>query len=535
MAESYLVLFDADRIRDYVFATGRLKEIRGASEIVRRATAPDRVRSLAGVGDWREGGEGLIFAGGAAGALVVEGAERARQLCFDLEQSYRRETGAATLSAVAVAVEGETHTAQAEAQRRADLALAARKQSRPRAESPPGGGPLRYCASDRLTPASVRAPEPGGAGGALVSEATARKRLASQEYRRLLRSNPAWRAFLQELPAQRRRAWAQAINPSQDLGDIGALAHPRGYVALVYVDGDSAGKALRQAISQGGFSGYQTFSEALSTAAVEATASALAEAYGAGVPGGSLPFELITIGGDDVVLVCTAERGLAIAVEVCRRLGARVNERLAEAGIALAQPFSASAGVVIAHDSLPIVLLERRAYDLLRSAKRAGPGGGVDFYVVTTPGLERIDQIRARDYSAEAGRTRFTARPLSLERMGQLIGYARHLRGLCDLQGTPRHDLSPAQQARLAELPRSKVADLYAACQGTRAQATLNVLTVHARLAEHERRAVLHALRDLGCVAHYPFAAPDQGVSASALPDLLEALEFVAEEGIWTR
>ncbi len=41
-----LVRFDADKIKDYVFATGRLKEIRGASEQVRQLTDPDPIKAL---------------------------------------------------------------------------------------------------------------------------------------------------------------------------------------------------------------------------------------------------------------------------------------------------------------------------------------------------------------------------------------------------------------------------------------------------------------------------------------------------------
>lgn len=536
MREPHLVLFDADRIRDYVFATGRLREIRGASEVVRQATAPEHIKQIAGVGDWQPDAEGLIYAAGGAGALVVDGAARAREVCAALERAYRRATGAATLSAAAVPIGADEASAQAQA----DLSLAARKQSRPRADSLPGGGPLRYCDSDRLYPASRRAHDPGSRDGILVSAATASKREASLEYRRLLDQNPAWEHFLSRVAPEDQDVWRNAVNSSQDLGDIGALARPRGYIAMVYVDGDGAGKALRQAIRQQGFKGYKAFSTALTTAAEQASGEALAAAYQSGLPHRRLPFELITIGGDDVVLICTAERGLAIAAQLCRRMAALVNERLAAAGISLEQPFSASAGVVIAHDSLPIVLLERRAYDLLRSAKRAhgSSGGGVDYYIVTTPGLEPITQIRERDYRSRDESTSFTARPFSLDQMDHLLHAARYLRGLCDVQGTPRHLLTYAQQARLIKLPGSKVADLYTACHGSRVQATLNVLTVHTRLGELERRAILQALRNLGSMKYYPFGPPNpqrRNQVSTALLDLLEALEFVAEEGTWTR
>ena len=47
--QPYLVLFDADRIKDFVFATGRLKEIRGGSQIVRDATDAEKLGPFLGI------------------------------------------------------------------------------------------------------------------------------------------------------------------------------------------------------------------------------------------------------------------------------------------------------------------------------------------------------------------------------------------------------------------------------------------------------------------------------------------------------
>ena len=69
-----LVLFDADHIKEYVFTTGRLKELRGASEQVRRLT-DFGARHKASIFDefdlkvWQPGAdEGVIYASGGAGA-----------------------------------------------------------------------------------------------------------------------------------------------------------------------------------------------------------------------------------------------------------------------------------------------------------------------------------------------------------------------------------------------------------------------------------------------------------------------------------
>ena len=73
----YLVLLDCDKIREYVFTTGRLKEIRGASAIIKELTEDPKIlgvlspqpvvvekRIIDLIEKYR--GESLYTAGGAA-------------------------------------------------------------------------------------------------------------------------------------------------------------------------------------------------------------------------------------------------------------------------------------------------------------------------------------------------------------------------------------------------------------------------------------------------------------------------------------
>lgn len=530
MTAPHLVLFDADRIKDYVFATGRLKEIRGASEQVRRLTdyhdsyqAPT-FKEFA-LAPWQPGAhEGVIYASGGAGAVLFASQERAADFCAALEQAFRRETAGATLSAVWVPV-GESEAA---AQREAAKKLARRKASRPLAELIPGGGPIRFCARDRLRPASLRVPDADAS--LLVSRATANKRLNNLRYRDRanVEQSALWQAFERHLSAlgqeQALKPWREAIHPSQDLGTIASQTRPAGYVALVYVDGDGIGKQIASAVDADGFAGYSRFSKALAHAATEATAAALATAYASHPPEEQddperpgkrrrfLPFEVITIGGDDVILVCTGEHGVAIASGICERFGLLVADYCAAAGAPLAKPPTASAGVVIAHDSLPIVQLERRGRELLRSAKQRDEGG-VDFQIVSTPALAELRTVRAQDYVRLD--TGLTARPYSHAQFTKLLSSARKLRRL--------------------QIPGSKRADLYQAASAEHIQATLGVLTVQVRMHDKERTALLESLLDMGFGPAYPFQF-DQSRKPSyytALLDLLELMEFVAEEGAW--
>lgn len=566
MAEQYLVLFDADKIKDYVFATGRLKEIRGASDQVRHLTDPQPIKDQykqwfhgKKLADWHADmagdADGLIYAGGGAGALLFADEHRASEFCMRLEQTFRQETRSATLSAVAVPVVYETgierNQAEAAAQDRAARALARRKASRPWAEAIPSGGMIRFCASDRLRPASVVAPiQPDDPGDfLLVSEATAVKRRQSREAREraTFLTNPFWQAFEPYLPAADRADWRSAVRGSQDLGSIGAQSRPRGYVALVYLDGDRIGALQRAVVSQYGFTGYALLSRALDYAAHTATATALALAYRSRPPVEQrtddrkrrqrfLPFEIITIGGDDVILICTAEYGLAVACALSQEFSTHVKAYLQQQPdpLVLPQPVSASVGVVIAHDSMPIVQLERRGRDLLKQAKTVAQEGegGVDFHIVSTAGLDAIKIIRKQDYQPDS-ETNLTRRPYRRTDAEQLLHAARHLRGFCAADGTPR-SYHTDLRGTLLKLSGSKRADLYRACQNHRLQATFEVLTIHTRLPPREREALLQALTRLHSVRWYPFGAPDDdGVYTTVLLDLLEVMEFVAEEAVW--
>jgi hypothetical protein len=190
------------------------------------------------------------------------------------------------------------------------------------------------------------------------------------------------------------------------------------------------------------------------------------------------------------------------------------------------QRVSISVGVIIAHDSVPIVQLEQRGRDLLRSAKQArGNGkGGIDFHIVSTPGLDQIGRIRSGEY-APTPDVRLTLRPYHLSQMQELVVSARRLRGFVDKASD-----SPAV------LSGSKQADLLAACYASRPQAVLNVLTLLSRTPPQARTEIIDALSTLQSTAMFPFTDAKQdteGKHRTALVDLLEVVDFVAAEGSW--
>jgi hypothetical protein len=78
-----LVAFDTDRIKDYVFATDTLKEIRGASarlDKLNRQLMPRLVKQY-------DSGSDQIYAHGGAGLFVVE-ADCADEVRLAVERAY---------------------------------------------------------------------------------------------------------------------------------------------------------------------------------------------------------------------------------------------------------------------------------------------------------------------------------------------------------------------------------------------------------------------------------------------------------------
>jgi hypothetical protein len=533
MTDRYLVLFDADRIRDYVFASGRLREIRGASERVRQMTDPAWLHDE--YGTWTPNdpdGPGVIFAGGGAGAIVVESEELARDACELLERRFRQGTGGATLSAVHERIDPNLNRidAEADAQTRAARALARRKASRSRTQLVPGGL-VRFCGSDRTLPAIGTSPIPHSSDQLPVSHATATRRIVNQTYKTSLQRQAYWKAFRAGLPADDITAWVDAISPDQDMGSIGRQSDPDGYVALVYADGDRIGGTLRDIVRRHGFAGYQRFSAALDTAAHRATARALLRAYGARPPrkhGGetALPFDVITVGGDDILLLCTAGSGLQIACDLARFFGEEMTAALSDRndGLPGEQAVTASVGVVIAHDTMPVLTLERVGRELLKSAKQVRGGGGVDFHVATASGIDRLAASRAREHqTGTPGLPSLTRRPYELGSALDLLHHAERIRG------APAGGVGDDRG-----LPTSKVAELIAACKGDETAAALAVLGVHSRLAAGPSQKLTDALVALDSVARYPFADPDaDGRQSTALLDLLEASQFTGEEWAW--
>jgi CRISPR-associated protein Cmr2 len=248
------------------------------------------------------------------------------------------------------------------------------------------------------------------------------------------------------------------------------------------------------------------------------------------------PFEIITIGGDDFIIVVPAKHALDIAATIAHELEKRLvgptdhtsppkQERYnpltpleSDVWTETQRPvISLSAGVVIAHDHTPISYVSELAGQLQKSAKRARkaqhyPGGTVDFAALKSSGAVSLpwESYRRQAFNTD-GRIHLTARPFTWH----------ELRGLLDtVRGFKEAHFPRSQMYRLQQ-------DLL---KKNRLTASLNYLYYLSHLDNEARKVIL---KHFQCPWHNDMTdvPPWRKVSRTEFEtiwaDLLEIYDFV--------
>lgn len=250
--------------------------------------------------------------------------------------------------------------------------------------------------------------------------------------------------------------------PALDMADVGAGSNPDRYVGLIFADGNNVGRAIAASTSP---QAYQQLAQQLDQAAEHAVYHALATHIQPITVSDSrqarrviLPFEIITIGGDDMLLIVPGSLALPIAQTIAhsfeQQLGSATPRQIGGRGHDPGAPqhldFSSytpriglSAGVVIAPENTPIFFLRNLADELLKSAKKlardhADPkrtartdlGGAVDFMVLKSITMVTDSIAAFREHALATGddsSLRLTARPYSWAELQLLLDGARQL------------------------------------------------------------------------------------------------------------
>ena len=328
----------------------------------------------------------------------------------------------------------------------------------------------------------------------------------------------AWNEFLDYLKTKS----AETARP-ETFEAIGELCSAkRDYTAVVYADGNNMGKTIEEIDDSDSF---RFFSETIEGAIKRACHEALHEIFFTREKSGTLPADILLLGGDDLVLYMTAESALPFAVLVARKFNEitkrrfrseyRFREKLGERGLTI------SLGIAYGKSHTPFSIMLNQASELLASAKIAGSqdeNSGpyyspsyIDFHLSTA--FNRIDVADCRKNHLEFGRRntgkkiRLWQKPYSLEDAEALLLHARNLKE----KGIPG-----------TRLKRFGYAPTLGKMNGT-----VECLMLYARTPKGEkRRAILEALERFGCVPNMPWNETNDDYDSTVLVDLMEIADL---------
>jgi len=265
-----------------------------------------------------------------------------------------------------------------------------------------------------------------------------------------------WQLFLQNNPGTHYARVMAAIQekprPTRDLHEIGAGS--KGYIGVIFADGNNVGRLIATLSTP---RDYNQKAHKLRDAAKAAVFHALSQHLEPVRLNDSYvhPFEILTIGGDDLLLIVPANYAFditlmlgyhferALGKELPRTLQDRYRGTEKESGgrfAAYTPEIGLSAGLVIAQENAPIFFLRDLAEELLKSAKQKARanaklgdmGGAVDFMVMKSITMV-TDKIKAFRKAAlgdhDKSLRRLTGRPYTWHEFEGLLRTVRALKG----------------------------------------------------------------------------------------------------------
>jgi hypothetical protein len=350
-----LVSFDTDRIKNYVFATGKLKEIRGASAILDELNRWDMVKTAEAFNAQK------IYANGGSGMFVVDEA-----LSEAFIQSVQKQYCCRTLtgSITGVAVEFSNQDAVQHYLQTLAYRLRVEKDANAIDQILLSHPYMRTCDSCGEGYASRRVVTPESE---LLCQSCVNKREKDAEIKEEIEaitkgeiSSPQdhklWRRLLMEL--ERAKYSIAGKERPDDFGIIGSFSTPKNYMGLIYADGNNMGKELETLCK---LDEVSKFSAAVDKAIYQAVLAAIQEHL---PPYGSyFPFDILLLGGDDLVMVTVADKVIEVAMLIAQKFK-EFTER------DYGKPLTLSIGVAIAHAKFPFASLLDLAEGALKFAKK---------------------------------------------------------------------------------------------------------------------------------------------------------------------
>lgn len=425
---------DVDAIKDFVFETSSLPQIRGGSELLQECE--EEIKR-------RYGPAAVIYCAGGSFLLKLPpqlvGAVRR-----EIQQVYRDRTLAATVTIVSEEGDpvhsrppteiqdgwaGRLCRAAAGIDGNFGLRMAALAARMREAKTMPYAAPFyealpfgRRCERCGKRMATSREPVQQPRWLCLVCERrdstgrTQRKQIHGTDVRGRFNQR-FWEKHGRDLSARQ----------PEDLDTLVEEAG-RDYLALLYADGNDIGRLLQSLRRE---EEYRLISNALIDGTQQALYDALVQVCrGALTRQRYWPFDIVNVGGDDVTVLVQASYAWELAVEFLSRFEQEVNGRIsAVGGEGRVERVTASCGIAIADARYPVRYLERLATSVLKDAKRVAKSGdsgsrsAISFLWLPSPVAADTADSLLGEYTVDgagAGAVSLLARPYTLDQAKDL-------------------------------------------------------------------------------------------------------------------
>jgi CRISPR-associated protein Cmr2 len=309
------------------------------------------------------------------------------------------------------------------------------------------------------------------------------------------------------------------VTEAFSLREIGNVSKAKGFVGYIYADGNNMGGYIRNKIRTP--QDYREFSQQVLDATTNAVYIALKEhlqprqlhnltdADNSDRNGEWIyPFEIITIGGDDVLLIVPADK----ALDVAKTIGDEFEKQLS--GFQLEIPYnpekvhryqgekpekyesqcelSMSAGVLITAENTPIYYAEELTNQLLKSSKKRAKdlkkdynyyGGTIDFLALkaVTMIASNINDFREQGLTKKEKNLKFYAAPYTLHELGGL--------------------LATVAAFKTSKFPKSQLYQIRSLLERGRRTAILNYRYFRVRLQSEAQEHLKNAFENAWCKA----------------------------------
>jgi len=424
-----LMLGDVDTVKEYVYETSKLPEIRGASEILNELYS-EGIKCV-----FRENGlseNGIIYSGGGSFLAKVP-IDKVEKVSQDIEKKYIDKTKVATITIVYSLPISDKELCeeipQEAVKNQQPLGYAKEMWDSYFEDSPSSRGMFlhilaflhselrlkkmqkEYVPFYPALPIMKRCEHCGKRGAVdvigeeMVCE-VCRTKKQSGDKRRFIDKFLEWlgqNGHNNEVKKLKNSSIPQSL---EDLGD---------YIAFVYADGNGIGNLLLKAKKE---DDYKKISQNLS----KGTENAVFQSLFSILPWENLkklPFVIVNIGGDDVSLFISSKYAWRFTTEFLENFKNNLSALSNELG---EREITASAGVIITKHDYPVIFSEKLASGLLRIAKQKEDSAICHLYL--TSHIAETDALKIMKdlylMGKNGSRRSLSMRPFSLEESKKL-------------------------------------------------------------------------------------------------------------------